>query len=374
MPISRWFKGKEANYFFSLAPLLIFVFFIAIYPLAFSFFISFFKYRLTDPNQTRTFVGLANYIAAFKDPQVLKAISNTLVFVAGTVIIEMTFGLALALLFGSHLVLRLAEWQGVALFAVGLGLLILEIVAIPGFGLVGIAGIVLMLASLVITQLGDIHLWSMDEVAAVVGRLAGSMIAAIVASLVFLRALPRFALFNRLILRSATRAEDGFVVGGVAVAAPFPVLSGGKVHQAVAHQLAQPVLRRGRFQLPHGGGGAEVERGGEEGEQARWERITKCWEEIHKGIEEIGLKSVIDKNIQGHLVVTVKAPEDEKFDFFKLHDYCYERGFTIYPGKMFGLKTFRLCNLGQITYKDIKNFFVVAKEAFKEMGYTLPLK
>ena len=112
----------------------------------------------------------------------------------------------------------------------------------------------------------------------------------------------------------------------------------------------------------------------EEGEQARWERITKCWEAIHKGIEEIGLESVIDKGIQGHLVVTIKAPEDGKFDFLKLHDYCYERGFTIYPGKMFGLKTFRLCNLGQITYKDIEYFFVVAKEAFREMGYTIPIK
>ncbi len=112
----------------------------------------------------------------------------------------------------------------------------------------------------------------------------------------------------------------------------------------------------------------------EEGEQARWERITKCWEAIHKGIEEIGLESVIDKGIQGHLVVTIKAPEDGKFDFLKLHDYCYERGFTIYPGKMFGLKTFRLCNLGQITYKDIEDFFVVAKEAFREMGYTIPIK
>jgi len=112
----------------------------------------------------------------------------------------------------------------------------------------------------------------------------------------------------------------------------------------------------------------------QEGEQARWERITKCWEAIHRGIKELGLESVIDKRIQGHLVVTVKAPEDGKFDFFKLHDYCYERGFTIYPGKMFGLKTFRLCNLGQITHKDIENFFVVAEDAFKEMGYTLPIK
>jgi 2-aminoethylphosphonate-pyruvate transaminase len=111
----------------------------------------------------------------------------------------------------------------------------------------------------------------------------------------------------------------------------------------------------------------------EEGEQARWERLTKCWEAIHKGIEEIGLESVIDKQIQGHLVVTVKAPEDDKFDFFKLHDYCYERGFTIYPGKMFGLQTFRLCNLGIITHKDIEDFFVVAKEAFREMGFSLPI-
>ena len=112
----------------------------------------------------------------------------------------------------------------------------------------------------------------------------------------------------------------------------------------------------------------------EEGEQARYQRITQCWEAIHKGLEEIGLNTVIDREIQGHLVVTVKAPQGDKFDFFKLHDYCFERGFTIYPGKMFGLETFRLCNLGLITHTDIEDFFAVAKEAFKEMGYTIPLK
>ncbi len=111
-----------------------------------------------------------------------------------------------------------------------------------------------------------------------------------------------------------------------------------------------------------------------EGETARWDRLTQCWEAIHKGLEKIGLASVIDKEIQGHLVVTVNAPSDDRFDFFKLHDYCYERGFTIYPGKMFGLETFRLCNLGQITAKDIEAFFVVAEEAFREMGFTLPIK
>ncbi len=105
----------------------------------------------------------------------------------------------------------------------------------------------------------------------------------------------------------------------------------------------------------------------EEGEEARWERLSRCWEAIHHGLAEMGLESVIDKDIQGRLVVTVKAPGDEWFDFFKLHDYCYERGFTIYPGKMFGLKTFRLCNLGLITEEDVRDFFVAAREAFREM-------
>jgi len=112
----------------------------------------------------------------------------------------------------------------------------------------------------------------------------------------------------------------------------------------------------------------------EEGEENRWQRLTKCWEAIHQGLDEMGLGSVIDKEIQGKLVVTVKAPSDDKFDFATLHDYCFERGFTIYPGKMFGLQTFRLCNLGLITEDDIKDFFVVAKEAFVKMGYSLPLK
>ena len=108
----------------------------------------------------------------------------------------------------------------------------------------------------------------------------------------------------------------------------------------------------------------------EEGELNRWDRLQGCWNAIHKGLAEIGLDPVI----QGKLVVTVKAPDDGNFDFATLHDYCFERGFTIYPGKMFGLKTFRLCNLGLINHKDIEDYFVTAKQAFKQMGYTLPIK
>jgi len=92
----------EKPYLLLLAPLLIFVAAIAIYPLLFSFYISFFKYRLTDPNQTRTFLGLANYLNAFHDKTIITAIRNTLVFVAGTVSIELVLGLGLAVLFSGE--------------------------------------------------------------------------------------------------------------------------------------------------------------------------------------------------------------------------------------------------------------------------------
>lgn len=85
-----------------LLPLLLFVVAIAIYPLLFSLFISVFKYRLTDPNQVKTFVGLDNYLRAMGDPVVLTAIRVTLLFVAGTVLLEMLLGLGLALLLASE--------------------------------------------------------------------------------------------------------------------------------------------------------------------------------------------------------------------------------------------------------------------------------
>jgi membrane-bound serine protease (ClpP class) len=77
--------------------------------------------------------------------------------------------------------------------------------------LIGLAGIGLMLGSVIITQLGSFPLWSIDEIAAVVARLAASMIGAFVLSLVALRTLPRLAAFNRLVLQSETRASEGYV-------------------------------------------------------------------------------------------------------------------------------------------------------------------
>jgi len=67
-------------------------------------------------------------------------------------------------------------------------------------------------------------------------------------------------------------------------------------------------------------------------------------------------------------VVSVKYPDDPNWDFEKVHDYCYEQGFTIYPGKISTSNTFRLCALGTIDEPDIVAFFEVFTNALDHFG------
>ncbi len=111
----------------------------------------------------------------------------------------------------------------------------------------------------------------------------------------------------------------------------------------------------------------------EEGEQAKWERHTRVFEAIHKGLDELGFRDVIKREWQAGLVVSAIYPDDANWDFDKVHDYCYERGFTIYPGKISTTNTFRLCALGAIDEKDIVEFFKVFKEALVVTGVAVPV-
>lgn len=112
----------------------------------------------------------------------------------------------------------------------------------------------------------------------------------------------------------------------------------------------------------------------EVGEEAKFARHRAVYEAIHKGVSELGFKTVIDPKIESGLVVSVLYPDDPNFTFEKIHDYCYERGFTIYPGKISTTNTFRLCALGTITPEDIQAFFVVLREAMETNQIQIPAK
>lgn len=92
-----------------------------------------------------------------------------------------------------------------------------------------------------------------------------------------------------------------------------------------------------------------------------------------EGAKELGFEMIIKEEHQSRLVVSLKYPDDKNFSFEKMHDLLYEKGFTIYPGKVSDLPTFRLCALGTLVPEDIKNFYEAFKEVLKEMGVATPV-
>lgn len=106
----------------------------------------------------------------------------------------------------------------------------------------------------------------------------------------------------------------------------------------------------------------------EVGEEAKFARHRRVYEAIHDGLDKLRFKTVIHRDWESGLVVSVYYPDDQNWSFEKVHDFCYEHGFTIYPGKISTTNTFRLCALGAIDTPDIEDFFVVFTEALDQYG------
>lgn len=109
-----------------------------------------------------------------------------------------TAGLAaLALFFGARLITGLAGLEVVLLFLLGVGLLLLEILVIPGFGIAGIGGLVAIFASLYL---------SFPDAATAFTAVGAATLATVVFAILLLRRMPKTGLWRRLALE--TKLED----------------------------------------------------------------------------------------------------------------------------------------------------------------------
>lgn len=114
-------EGGRWLYLLMVLPITLYVLAVAVWPLVYGIGISLFQYQLTDPTQTRTFVGLDNYARAWADPGGRTALVNTLVFVIGAVAVEFVVGLGLALLL----------WRDTRLNQLAAGLMLIPIALTP---------------------------------------------------------------------------------------------------------------------------------------------------------------------------------------------------------------------------------------------------
>ncbi|MBI2182785.1 MAG: nodulation protein NfeD [Deltaproteobacteria bacterium] len=115
---------------------------------------------------------------------------------------------SLALFFWGHWLGQLAGWEEVLLVAAGIALLVVEVFITPGFGLTGALGIVALLSGLSLSLVGAGATW--EFILKAVGRVVFSLLAALIASLIMLRFLPRMPFGRRLILETGLPAQQGY--------------------------------------------------------------------------------------------------------------------------------------------------------------------
>lgn len=132
----------------------------------------------------------------------------------------------LAVFFWGHHVAGLAGLEDVAIFAIGLGLLLVELFVIPGFGVVGFAGLALMGLALIRAMLPQLPTWQAAglEWPPLLGALRQASLGFLIAfggALLAARFLPRTAPFRGLVLQADVAREAGY-----ASAPPPPVAVG----------------------------------------------------------------------------------------------------------------------------------------------------
>lgn len=117
-----------------------------------------------------------------------------------------------ALFFAPHYLLGLVESWEIVLFGIGVVLLLAEIFVIPGFGVAGVAGLLLVVGSLFAALVGNVGLTfpPVEAVTGAIGTMAVTLILLVVLMYSLGRYLPRAERFNRLVLAPELTSALGY--------------------------------------------------------------------------------------------------------------------------------------------------------------------
>ena len=111
--------------------------------------------------------------------------------------------------FGSHLLLGLAGWEELLMLGLGAVAIGIEVFLLPGFGVAGVLGIVLVAASVVMALVGNLPTMSDFFQAGVI--LGASILISTAVFIAWLRHLPNSTRFTGLFLKSTTHTSEGFI-------------------------------------------------------------------------------------------------------------------------------------------------------------------
>ena len=102
----------------------------------------------------------------------------------------------------------------------------------------------------------------------------------------------------------------------------------------------------------------------EETIENRYARYKNCCKILWDGLDKLKLNKLVNEKASSMLLTSIIEPQIEGYSFDDLHDYLYNKGFTIYPGKVSSENTFRIANIGQIYPENMNKFIEILEEYF----------
>ncbi len=118
--------------------------------------------------------------------------------------------IALGIFFGAGYILELASVIEIILFIIGVILLLVELFVIPGFGIFGILGIVLVIGSLFLGLISDFPVVDFELISIAIIQLAGSFVLSFIIFYFLTKFLPKTQIWNRLILDTNISGTSGY--------------------------------------------------------------------------------------------------------------------------------------------------------------------
>jgi len=118
--------------------------------------------------------------------------------------------IALALFFGSSFILQIASIFQILLFVIGIILLVVEIFVIPGFGITGIAGIVLVIGSIFFSLFNAEFYFDSNILFTAIIQLGTAVFSSVVIMFLLVKYLPKSTTFHRLVLSDENASKEGF--------------------------------------------------------------------------------------------------------------------------------------------------------------------
>lgn len=108
-----------------------------------------------------------------------------------------------------------------------------------------------------------------------------------------------------------------------------------------------------------------------ETEEGRAGRYNENYQTLIHGLELLGFDFLVDRQHHSKILTAILEPTDPGYKFVEMHDFLYEKGFTIYPGKGGKKDCFRLANMGAINRNDITDFLKYLKQYLLEKQITV---